>query len=114
MYTTQPEAWQLLRIHDSLKDTITYKVFAAWRGGYLSGDSWRLNSGVTNITKDDEYYYFHGQSGSIYKCLMDVEHYHSGGYYTSTILERMLNLNNPDINVEIVPFETDFLAIKYQ
>lgn len=45
-----------------------YRVLAGWSGGYLSGSSWKLNSGITKVEEDGDYYLFHGSSGSIYKC----------------------------------------------
>ena len=48
-----------------------HKVLAGWRGGYLDGDDWRMNSGITKIDFDDEHYYFYGETGSCYKCKTD-------------------------------------------
>ena len=42
-------------------------------GGYGGGDSWRMNSGIKSFTEDDEYYYFKGLSGSVYKCYKQME-----------------------------------------
>jgi hypothetical protein len=60
--TAEPEKWVILKFKG------TYKVFGTWRGSYLEGDSWRLNSGVERITQDATHYYFHGYSGSCYRC----------------------------------------------
>lgn len=43
------------------------KLFASYSGGYLDGDSYRINSGTELITEDETHYFFHGFSGSIYK-----------------------------------------------
>jgi hypothetical protein len=64
---TNAEHWQIVKIGE------TYKVFASWSGGYLDGDSWRLNSGIESVDVDGDYYLFHGYSGSIYKCHKDME-----------------------------------------
>jgi len=45
-------------------DTI-FKVFSSWSGGYLDSDSWRLNSGISKVEYDNEYFYFYGYSGSV-------------------------------------------------
>jgi hypothetical protein len=66
MYT--PEEWCLIKINQK---TTFYKIFGSWRGGYLSGDSWRINSGITSVTLEGDYYYFSGASGSVYKCHKD-------------------------------------------
>lgn len=61
-----PDRWLIVRFK---KDNQTiYKVLGGWSGGYLDGDSWRLNSGIKNIEEDGDYYLFKGFSGSVYKC----------------------------------------------
>jgi hypothetical protein len=82
MYT--PDNWKIICIQpDNL-----LKVLAGWSGGYLEGDSWRMNSGITEITEDEVFYYAHGHSGSVYKL-------HKGGerfsMVTYGIFERMKN-----------------------
>lgn len=44
------------------------KVLGGWSGGYLDGDSWRLNSGIVDVKDDGDYLLFIGHSGSTYKC----------------------------------------------
>lgn len=61
----EPHNWVLLKINSP---TPHYKVLAGWRGGYLDGDSWRMNSGVVRHDEDEEKYYFYGYSGSCYVC----------------------------------------------
>lgn len=58
----EPERWIILRMPEG------YKVFGSWAGGYLNGDRWKVNSGIVRVDSDDDYYYFHGHSGSCYKC----------------------------------------------
>jgi len=110
-----PEHWVILRIptEDNI-DIPYYKVFGGWRGGYIAGDRWKLNSGITKVEEDDDYFYFYGYSGSCYKC-------HKKGYglkdemfgfslYVQQVLESMIE--NADlamgINIEIMPGETDW------
>jgi hypothetical protein len=45
-----------------------YRVLAGWSGGYTTGDSWRMNSGITSVTEDDHHYLFRGHTGSVYRC----------------------------------------------
>lgn len=54
--TETPQRWIILDVAG------TYKVFATWT------DAWRLNSGITKVEQDEDYYYFYGHSGSCYKC----------------------------------------------
>ena len=64
-----PDRWVVLKIN--LPDDPHYRVLAGWSGGYLDGDSWRLNSGITSHEFDGDYWYFYGSSGSCYKCYVD-------------------------------------------
>ena len=66
-----PDNWVILKIR--LPEETFYKVLAGWSGGYLDGDSWRMNSGIVNVTEDGNYYLFSGSSGSIYKCHKETE-----------------------------------------
>lgn len=63
---TTPNKWVLLKLNEG------YKVFGTWSGGYLSGDSWRLNSGIKKITRNSDLITFHGYSGSKYVCHMSM------------------------------------------
>jgi len=65
MLVSTPEEWVIVEIGG---DSPHYRVFASWRGGYISGDSWRMNSGIISVTMDGDYYVFKGHSGSTYKC----------------------------------------------
>ena len=81
--TETPERWVIVKLPDNI-----YKVFGTWAGGYLDGDSWKLNSGIAKVEQDSKYYYFTGFSGSCYKC-------HKEGYGTATsyghgVLNRMI------------------------
>ena len=62
-----PDNWIVLRLPEDKGDG-GYKVLGGWSGGYLDSDHWRLNSGITRVTEDEEFYLFHGHSGSIYRC----------------------------------------------
>lgn len=64
-YTYSPDKWLLIKIGGTDPH---YRVFGSWSGGYLDGDSWRMNSGITSVEEDENYYYFHGNTGSIYRC----------------------------------------------
>jgi len=61
-----PDRWVVLELSND-KETIQ-KVFAGWRGGYLDGDSWKLNSGITAVRDTGEWFEFEGYSGSTYRC----------------------------------------------
>jgi hypothetical protein len=66
--TQTPDRWLII----DCEGNGLYKVFATWHGGYLDGDSWRLNSGIDgDVEVDGDYLLFKGYSGSVYKCHKD-------------------------------------------
>ena len=77
-----PDQWVILEI-TTPKEKIR-KVLAGWRGGYLHGDSWRLNSGIVETKEFDDYWDFHGASGSVYRCRKD-------GYGMTTYMAQIYN-----------------------
>ena len=42
MSVYQPDNWIIVE----LPNNTGYKILAGWSGGYLHGNSWRLNSGI--------------------------------------------------------------------
>lgn len=68
-YTYSPDGWMLVKIGGTDPH---YRVFGSWAGGYLDGDGWRLNSGITEVLEDDEFYYFKGSTGSVYRCYKEA------------------------------------------
>lgn len=69
--TETPDVWLAVKI--STAEESILKIFATWYGGYLGGDSWRLNSGVKKIEIDGDFINFHGYSGSVYRVHKDSE-----------------------------------------
>jgi hypothetical protein len=63
-----PDNWVVIRL---VGDKVHYRVLGGWFGGYLSGDSWRLSSGIVRHDFDGDYWYFFGTSGSCYRCHVD-------------------------------------------
>ena len=60
-----PDNWVVIKIKG---DDPHYRVLAGWSGGYLDGDSWRMNSGITKVEETDDHFLFYGSSGSCYTC----------------------------------------------
>jgi hypothetical protein len=85
---TKPDKWIVVKM--GVTDPI-YKVFATWYGGYLDGDSWRFNSGITEVQMDGDYINFFGSSGSCYKC-------NKKSYGVTSYGQRILEsiMNHPD------------------
>ena len=71
MITNTPDNWVIIEI--PTENETFYKVLVGWSGGYLGGDSWRMNSGITSYEEKDDYYLFYGYSGSVYKCYKNIE-----------------------------------------
>lgn len=60
-----PDCWVVLKMSEG------YKVLAGWSGGYLEGNSWRMNSGITKVDVTKGGFIFYGVSGSLYVCHED-------------------------------------------
>ena len=58
-----PDAWVVLEFEYS--GEVIRKVFAGWYGGYTTGDSWKLSSGITKVEYEGDIILFHNYSGSI-------------------------------------------------
>ena len=104
----KPDCWVVLKLPEG------YKVLAGWSGGYLDGDSWRMNSGVTRVDiqrdwRDEEYLVFHGHTGSEYWCHRELYRLKMpmAGIYNQ-LKEKYPN------QVEIMPEDTDWLSMKWE
>ena len=91
-----PDKWVILKINSEINNEI-YKVFASWGGGYLDGDYWRINSGIVEVEEDENYYYFYGYSGSIYKC-----HKHTYGIIGASNKATLNNIINHNSTLLII------------
>lgn len=66
MSTYTPDRWQIVLVQTD--NTSIKKVFAGWYGGYASGDSWKLSSGIIGTKEFEDRYEFLNYSGSLYTC----------------------------------------------
>jgi hypothetical protein len=106
-----PDKWLVIKIEGKYVP-LTYKVFACWYGGYLNGDSWKLNSGITKVTEEDDCYLFEGYSGSVYKCR---ENSYGLNMYGHGVLYNIINKSKEaEVNVEILPEETNWLDLSFE
>lgn len=80
-----PDRWSIIKCVHPDNDGPIYKVMGSWYGGYLNGDSWRINSGITKITETEDKFIFAGYSGSEYVCHKSTYGMHltSHGVYES-------------------------------
>lgn len=77
MSSYTPDRWLLVKITGTDPH---YRVFGSWFGGYLGSDSWRMNSGITSVKEEGDYYIFKGHSGSEYHCYKKAYGAHSYSY----------------------------------
>jgi hypothetical protein len=66
-----PDNWVIMKFPHRVGSGYYYKVLAGWSGGYLDGDSWRINSGISKVEYKDKCFYFYGETGSCYICHED-------------------------------------------
>ena len=107
-----PDKWVMLKFMHG--GTVIYKILATFYGGYLSGDSWKLNSGVTKIEEEGQCYLFYGSSGSVYRCHKNA--YGMGGY-TSGIyasFRKQVDEAGDDVEMELMEPDTNFMEIEYE
>lgn len=109
--TYTPDRWVVVKIEG--KDVpLVYKVFACWYGGFLNGDSWKMNSGIKKVRKMKKYWLFDGFSGSIYQC-------HSEAYGTNMYGAGVLNnfiekAKEVDTIIEVLDEKTNWKKLKYE
>jgi hypothetical protein len=99
-----PDAWKVIKIVTPTETV--YKLFSTWYGSFTQGDSWRLNSGITNIKKAGKVYEITGYSGSVYTVPVHENCYRTTAY-TGNILKNLIE-NAKDIEVHVLPFDTDW------
>lgn len=103
-----PDGWSIISINNNV-DNPFFKVFASWYGSYDAGDSYRFNSGITKVESDDNYYYFYGHSGSIYKC--HKKRYNKHTSYANNIIEQFISSAKKEgVHIEIMD-DTDWLNL---
>lgn len=69
-----PDKWCIVKVEN--EDSYFYKVLGSWFGGYIGANSWRMNSGITSVEEDGDFWLFYGNSGSVYKCHRDCYGWH--------------------------------------
>lgn len=105
-----PDRWVMLKITTSGRST--YKVLAGWGGGYLYGQSWKLNSGCTKVEETEDAFRFSGYSGSVYNCR---KHSYGTTGYTAQILEGFLKEAEEHMfTIEVMPEETNWMELSYE
>jgi hypothetical protein len=106
-----PDKWVVVKITGKDYPSV-HKVFACWYGGYLGSDSWKLNSGITKATLEDNTYSFEGSSGSVYYC--GKHNYGTNGYGFSVLSGMIERTAKEGVTIEILPEETNWMEINYE
>lgn len=100
-----PDRWVVLEFNSPEHGKIR-KAFAGWFGGFTAGDSWKLNSGITEITQDSDFVYFTGQTGSVYQCYKNA---HGMGPYMGGVLTTWQNCAAKiNATIKVVDYEDSF------
>jgi hypothetical protein len=100
-----PDNWVVIKIGG---DDPHYRVLAGWSGGYTTGDSWRMNSGITRVEDAGDRFNFYGSTGSCYSC--GKESYTlrmNNAHIWSQLKDRHGDL------VELMPEDTDWLSMDW-
>lgn len=111
MNPTTPDRWVVIKINNG--EETFYKVLAGWSGGYLDGDSWRLNSGIKSVIENPESFDFVGSSGSVYRC-------HKAAYGITNIMASILAqledhaARSDRAEVQVMDENTDWCSLKYE
>lgn len=101
-----PDNWVIIKIKG---DDPHYRVLGGWSGGYTTGDSWRLNSGITRVEEDNDCFYFYGSSGSVYKCGKQVY----GLRMNNNHVWRAMQAQHGDDKVELMRENTDWIGMDW-
>jgi hypothetical protein len=105
MSNYKPDNWVVIKMDG---DNPHYRVLAGWSGGYLHGDSWKINSGITRVEDDGDCYNFYGSSGSCYSCYKESYRIRKSKAY---IWDQLQKLHGD--KVKMMPEDTDWLNMDW-
>jgi len=100
-----PDNWVVIKIKVGNPH---YRVLAGWSGGYTTGDSWKLNSGIIKVKEDDRSYHFYGLSGSVYCCGKES---YTLRMNTAPTWAKLQEIHGG--KVEIMPEDTDWTKVDW-
>ena len=102
-----PDNWVVLKLNNENKTL--YKVLAGWSGGYLGGDEWRMNSGITKATIGGKHVIFEGTSGSQYRCHRDAYRLTMANSWVYNQLKERFGGA-----VQLMPEDTEWMDLDYE
>jgi hypothetical protein len=100
-----PDNWVVIFMNG---DAPHYRILAGWSGGYITSDSWRMNSGIVGVSKSDHVYHFQGYSGSTYSCHADLYGLRNNN---SFVMDKLKNIHGE--KVTIMPEDTDWVNVDW-
>jgi hypothetical protein len=103
-----PDLWVIIQL-TSEKGTHE-RVFASWYGGFTSGDSWKMSSGIESVTRDGVVFVMPQTSGSIYRC--HKNNYGTSGYGGAVLssYQKEADESNGQLSIRVLSEEE---AMKY-
>jgi hypothetical protein len=104
-----PDYWVMVKF--THEENVTFKILASWNSSYLSGSSWRMNSGITKIEEDGQCYLFYGHSGSVYRC--HKSRYGMNGYTSAVYGDYEEKFKKSKSTMEIIDENINFMEIDY-
>ena len=102
-----PDKWCVIDVGGKF-----YKLFASIYGGYTSGDSWKLNSGITKVIDHGDTLQFFGTSGTSYTC--DKLSYGSHMYGEGVLNNLIRHAAESGTTVTIMDENTDWMELNYE
>ena len=105
MSNYRPDNWVVIKIKGNDPH---YRVLGGWSGGYLDGDSWRMNSGITRVEEDADTWKFYGSSGSCYEC---GKHSYTLRMNNAGVWNQLQKVHGD--KVELMPEDTKWLNIDW-
>ncbi len=105
-----PDYWRVIKLTGKrVGDEPLYKIIATWSGGYTTGESWKINSGIVSIKEEEDYYDIYGMSGSVYRCYKESE---GANYYMMEIFDNYKKQLDEQLSVEMTMIDIkDILGI---
>jgi len=108
----RPDKWVVVKLSLKTSEEPIYKVFASFYGGYLDGDSWRMNSGIVDVEEDENNFIFIGYSGSRYVCSKQPNAYGTGSYSQGVLNDMFVRVNESGVaTIELLEYDTDWLNL---
>jgi len=101
--------WVIIKING---DDPHYRVLTGTSGGFGTGDSWRMNSGITAVREDADYFYFAGSSGSEYECHKDSYCLRMNNAHIWTQMQKKNKEKGEEI-YEMMPEDVDWTAVDW-